>query len=436
MEGNMRKKVILTLLCIIGIYVLTGCGQEKKENNDEYVEIQMHKSYCNDLVVESQSNMEYSTIYFYDYSSDSEVYACSQANCTHSVEDYGAGKINCNAIVEGDARYPFLYNEKLYYFLGDNDSEVLWCSNVDGTNKEKVLEMDFPLDDYATFSLRQGKLYVSSGIRETIDYDEQSATEFEVESEVYEINLHHKKIRQLTHFGKKPTSICNVVQCFENKIYIKYNCMEKTYTEAGFKDGREYIDWMSDKNFTYAEDIKRLGKKQNYYVYNLKTDTLEKLDIDFESAFEPYKGIEDTDCYYILCVKDSKIFYLDTTLANNAIFMYDLKTKKREQILKKYQILYYYKDGKIYLSSTDMDESTKDELVPSADFNIPPQYYIYDVENEKLINQDYGEKGKFYYVIDDNEDGLLAYETKFDSRYTFLDEHSFCEIPKNKVKEK
>lgn len=427
-----RKLLILTLfLCLM---IISGCENRETITNEEYIVLSEQKSFGSGLVVKSEMVEDYSVIYYYDYTGNNEVYACSQANCSHNVADYKSGKINCNALVKGEVKYPFIYNEKLYYFVAYNNKAILWQSEADGTDKEKIVETDFKLYP-GSFVMADGCIYVSSDVTEEIDYDEQSASAFTIQSEVYEIDIRDKEIKKLTNFGKKPTSICRGIQYFDNKLYIKYSCSDKTYKQAAFfKDDEDYYKWMVGKNFSYAEDIKRFGKKENYYTYDLETEKIGLLDIDFESNFVQYKGIDNMDSYYIICVNGSKIYYLDPVVANYTLYSYDLDSKERKEIISKYQISSSYKDGKIYITSVDMDKSTKNELIPSVDLNSAPKYYIFDVDTEKLVEQDYGKNGKFYYVADVNEDGLLAYETVFDERYNFIDEHGFYEIPKNEIK--
>lgn len=94
-----------------------------------------------------------------------------------------------------------------------------------------------------------------------------------------------------------------------------------------------------------------------------------------------------------------------------------------------------YCDGKIYITSMDMNEKTKKELVPSVDFNKEPKYYVYDVSKNKLIEQNYGEKGKIFYAIDVNPKGLLVYDVSFNEAYDSIDEHSIKQIESSKIKE-
>jgi hypothetical protein len=430
----MRKKLLGIAVLLTFILMFTACGNNKQDSEEEYITLYKQKSFSNEFVVMSEQDGDYSNIFYYDYTTNCEVYACGQPNCSHDITDYKMGKINCNAIIEGEVKYPFLYEDKLYYFVENEGRESLWQSNTDGTQKEKIIDMEFQLYD-GTFVMAKGKVYVSSDIIDEIDYNEHSSSLFTVQSEVYEINLIKKSIKQITNLGKKASIICRTIQYFENKLYIKCSTSDNTYEQAGFENDNEYLEWLTSEDFTYAEDIELFGKKENYYVYDLETNKNSLLNINFESNFKPYKGIKNMDCYEIICVNGSKIFYLDPVVANYTIYSYDLNTKTRKEIISKYQISYSYKDEKIYITTVDMDKSTKNELLPSADLNIEPKYYIFDVNTNELVQQSYGKKGKFLYVVDVNEEGLLAYETTFDEKYNFIDEHNFYEILDKQVKE-
>ena len=106
-------------------------------------------------MVESEEQDDYSRLYYYDYESESQVYACSQANCNHDIGDFKSDKINCNAIIEGKAKYPFIYNRRLYYFVGVGDTYTLWSSKTDGTDKKEVNELGNFTTDIGAIDLAQ-----------------------------------------------------------------------------------------------------------------------------------------------------------------------------------------------------------------------------------------------------------------------------------------
>ena len=104
----MKKHLVIGIVILMGVFLLVGCGESKKSKKDETIVLKENKSVCDDILVESEEQDDYSRLYYYDYESESQVYACSQANCNHDIGDFKSDKINCNAIIEGKAKYPFI----------------------------------------------------------------------------------------------------------------------------------------------------------------------------------------------------------------------------------------------------------------------------------------------------------------------------------------
>lgn len=434
------KNIIFYLIAISTIMMmLTGCGingKNDEEKVDDAVRLNDIKSVCEDVLVEVEEIDGISRLFYYDYKTEKEIYACSQANCNHSVANYISGKINCNAIIEGEVKYPFVYNGSLYYIICENGTSVIWKSNTDGTNKEEVITLEFELDAGCICAEKDGMLYLAS--HEVIDkeIDTNKYEQCGGKSEVYEINIIDRTTKQLTNFGLKAEAYCKGIYYFDGKLFIQYYCREKTYQEAGFKDVDHFLLWMESDDFSYAKQIEMLGEKQKYYIYDFSSNKAELFDIDFETNFAPYKGIEDMDgVYYLLCYKEDIVYYLDAVVGNYSIFSYNTKTKERKEIISSFKIVEKYIKGKIYITAMDMDESTKGELIPSVDINKEPRYYIYDVARDELVEQNYGKKGKIYYAIDRNDNGLLMYEVNYDLMLDFIDEHNIKEIEAGKIKE-
>ncbi len=434
----MKSKIKVLFMVAVICTIFSACGKEEKEYNDKVVKLEAYKSFANGLAVESEEVSEGSMLYYYDYKNQKEVYACGQANCSHSTSEYKDGKINCNAYIQYGALYPFVYNDKLYYFVQPtNDNAVLWKSNTDGTEKEKVADTGIKLYEGAQCLLANGKVYVASALDKEISINEHSSYSSTVQSEVYEIDLSSRTVSKLTDLGEKPACDCTNINYFDGVLYLRYMITEKTYKEGGFKSYDEYEKWLSSKQYSYGDDIKRLGKKINTYTYNLKTGKMEKLKTGYkfiDKALGVDKEIKDYDYFYVIYADTEKIYYIDPTSTEYIISCYNLKTKQTKDVFKGDQICYSYKNKKIYLSVTEKEQSdTKPSI--KTNFKVKPKYYIYDIEKEKLIQQNYGEDGKFYYVIDENQDGLLAYETDFNENYLFIDEHRFTEISKDQVTE-
>lgn len=433
MEAMMKKKIILIMAMVWALVFTAACTKETKDDGEEYVDLKVNKSICNGVVVHAEQNEGYSQLFYYDYKSGGEVFACGQANCSHQITSYGSGKINCNSIIEKEVIYPFIYNRQLYYFIKDNKKTELWKSNTDGTNKEKVTEIDFELN-YGDNVLWRNYLYISSYEVKGTEDKKNNSTVKNAESEVYQVDLKTGNVEQITNFGVKADAYCTSIQYFENKIFIHYQSVGKSYSEAGFEDVDAYLKWMTSKDYSYAEDIKKLGKKEEYYIYDIKSKKINKLEIGFQSNFEPYKGIDDMDSYYILCFSNNTIYYLDSVVGNRTIYSYNIQTKKRKEILRKFNMCQFWKDDVIYVTGLEMDEKTKDELIPSEDYSKDPTYYTINTKTGEVVEQDYGQKGKVLYVVDVNDEGLLAYEMDYGQGWNIIDEHRMREIDKNEVK--
>lgn len=430
----MKKYLVIGIVILMGVFLLVGCGESKKSKKDEIIVLKENKSVCDDILVESEEQDDYSRLYYYDYESESQVYACSQANCNHDIGDFKSDKINCNAIIEGKAKYTFIYNRRLYYFVGVGDTYTLWSSKTDGTDKKEVNELEFPIYVGGEYVLHGDKLFVASYKPVMTEYGTNREEQTGADAEVYQINLSNGKVEKLTDFGNKADAYCSSVQLFDNKLFIRYDSREKTYKDAGFKDVDHFMVWMESDKFSYGEEIKRLQEKKEYYTYDLENKKTEKLDIGFESNFKPYKGIKNMDgAYWLLCYSNDTVYYLDAVVGKYNIYSYNIKTKKRKEIFGSFKNVDLYYDGKIYITSMDMNEKTKKELVPSVDFNKEPKYYIYDVSKDKMTRQSYGEKGKIFYAIDLNPKGLLMYDISFNEAYDSIDEHSITQISNNKI---
>lgn len=431
----MKRQILLSLPILMGVLIFTGCNQDIESKKDETIVLKENKSVCNDIVVECEEQDECSRLYYYDYESEREVYACSQANCSHDIADFKSDRINCNAIIEGVVKYPFIYDKRLYYFLESGGIYALWSSKTDGTDKKKEKELDFQIYDGGTYVLHGDKVFLASYNVVFTEYDTNKQEQTGATSEVYEVNLANGKINKLTNLGEKADAYCSSVQYFDDKLFIRYDSRGKTYEEAGFKDVDHFLVWMESDKFSYAEQIRRLEEKNEYYTYDFVSKKTEKFDIEFESNFEPYKGIKNMDgAYWLLCYAKDTAYYLDAVVGKYNIYAYNMKTKKRKEIFSSFKNVELYYDGKIYITSMDMDASTEKELVPSVDLNKMPQYYVYDISENKMIEQDYGVKGKIFYPIDLNPKGLLVYEVPFDEGYNLIEEHAITQISNSNIK--
>lgn len=431
----MRKIINLIGIITVTMTVFAGCGKSNTEiSSSKTINLQQNKSYCSGLKVSYDGdNSGYSRLYYYDYKSGKEIFACGQANCTHDLDDFKDGKINCNAIIEGQIRYPFAYKNKVYYFVDNINSATLWKCDTDGADKKEITTLDYELA-LCNDAFYDGNIYVAANKSESTDEGNNTSMKTNPYGEVFKINIESGKIEQISDIGKKADVSFSYVTGFKNMLYFKTIVRRNSYEEGNFKNFNDYMEWYTSDKFTHKEEIERLGLSDDVYSYNMDNGKLEKMDIGFESNYEPYKGIKNMDSYYVVGYSKDMLYYLDATMGNYTVYSYNLKSGERKELISSFLIIDAETDDKIFLTTLEMDEATKNENLPKADLNKEPEYYIIDMESGKITKQSYGEKGKILYVADENEKGLLAYIKDYDETYSNIDEHSLTEIPKDKVK--
>ena len=431
----MRKIIRIIGIMAVAIVTFVGCG--KSDNNEggrKTINLQQDKSYCSGLKVACDSqNGEYSRLYYYDYKSGKEIFACGQANCTHDIDDFKDGKINCNAIVVGQIKYPFAYKNKIYYFMDNYNSATLWKCDTDGANKKEITTLDYELA-LCNDAFYDGNIYVAAYKSESTDEGNNTSMKTNPYGEVFKINIESGKIEQISDVGKNADVAFSYVTGFKNMLYFKTIVRKNSYQEGNFKNFNDYMEWYTSDKFTHKEEIERLGLSDDVYSYNMDNGKLEKMDIGFESNYEPYKGIKNMDSYYVIGYSKDTLYYLDATMGNYTVYSYNLKSGERKELISSFLIIDAETDDKIFLTTLELDEATKDDNLPKAELNKEPEYYIIDMESGKVTKQNYGEKGKILYVTDENEKGLLSYIKDYDESYNTIDEHSLTEIPMDKVK--
>ena len=151
---NALKLIIITILLS---YLLIGCTRNSdievdNLKSDDIQYINRHYSITDEVWVSSLSE----GITYTDFIDGSKVFACNKLNCSHKPGT--ACLAHPDEKGGGFFEYPFLYNEKLYYFNERYADILLISSNPDGSDKEVLAELDFGLQ--GSYILRVGsKLY-------------------------------------------------------------------------------------------------------------------------------------------------------------------------------------------------------------------------------------------------------------------------------------
>lgn len=147
-EGkDMVEKKMAGVLLLLAMGLFSGCGNGKEAAEGETTEIfgSWTISPAGILRVD-----EYNYLQFYSRESDSKVYLCNQAGCSHRDK-------SCSAYVE-NLLTAFYYDDDLYLIQSDNTHTRIQRANRYGENRQLLGEAEiFPL----VFSMQiyEGKLY-------------------------------------------------------------------------------------------------------------------------------------------------------------------------------------------------------------------------------------------------------------------------------------
>ena len=57
---------MIGIVILMGVFLLVGCGESKKSKKDEIIVLKENKSVCDDILVESEEQDDYSRLYYYD----------------------------------------------------------------------------------------------------------------------------------------------------------------------------------------------------------------------------------------------------------------------------------------------------------------------------------------------------------------------------------
>ena len=127
-------------------------------NKHEFYEMNFDSAYCNSgiqQIFETETTVyftcekydeakhtNYAIVYFSDKEHKDWMPLCSRPDCMHNNKD-------CSAVLEGCASLKMWpYGDHIYYMLNASENEarvpVLWRMKLDGSDHEKLFEMEFP----------------------------------------------------------------------------------------------------------------------------------------------------------------------------------------------------------------------------------------------------------------------------------------------------
>lgn len=401
----MRKRIILAVA--IMTLIVTGCGADNTKKSEEGKAdkvntvnvMKANASYGTDMVTLSEYNLQngYSTIKFYNPKTDSVVVACGLANCTHEYTE--SDSITCNALFEGQVRFPFIYESKLYYFYGDGNT-AFYESNVDGTDKKKIAEMEFEPDAQDAVFM-DGNIYLTSYASELGEEDADGALlTASACSELYEVDIKTGKQKKLTNFGKKAEIMCFAKVKSGKKIYLGMKYQNKNVYESELKTWNKYMEWMGSGINTYKEALDMFDQHSEYYCLDVESNNIEKMEFNYDMTYE---GMEDIKGYYdfiLIGVNGQFCYYLTSYGDGAALYEYDTKKDTYTELDNSYRMYYAYANDKVYIAKTQYDPDKQMGSGDSEDKDIPPEYRCYDTNKHEWtqIEFDYDMKEKILMI--------------------------------------
>ena len=265
-------------LCILlMICVLTGCAHhntKEDSNPDDLQYINLNNSMTDSVFLSCMNGIHYE-----DLLNNTRIYACSQLDCTHMPNSgcmvYPDVKKN-----EGLFSYPFIYNDKLYYFDTRPDNNIILNrSQLDGSNKEALAEQKLS-SLQGTNALRVGsKLYYWGAWEDTEITEDGYVDLLSVDYEIYEVDLETGTIRKLSSFGTYYNyNVYNLIYS-DGSLYFSYLVQKKSWADIPYINPTERLDFVSNSN--QEEIIELLDMQAMIGSLNISTGNQRTDPVDF-----------------------------------------------------------------------------------------------------------------------------------------------------------
>lgn len=431
MERNKSKRKIVVCGTLVLMGIMSGCSSEEETEVFETVNrIEANVSYGDNMVTmlenDETTTIRYA-IKYYNPQNGGEMYACGLANCEHDMSK--ESDMKCNAIIDEEVYYPFLYKDELYFISGETQYS-LWKSNADGSNKQKVTNITFSPNSGRAM-VYDGKLYAIGEMTTWGEEDKNGTnTVASQKSEVYSIDLDSGEEEQITELGTKASANLNMECISDGKLIIRYAYQNKSVYDCDFESIEEYLNWSQSENGSYANTIKMFDGHSDYYTIDLETKEKEKLEFNYKSEARDMEGIEGYYDFSMICMDDEFCYYATSFADGCKIYKYNLKDDTAEIIENSYRIYWAYNDGKIYITKTKRDDSKPLDEVEADDVNTPPVYEVYDIKNEKMqeLELDYNLDGKIFIITSVGKDYIYGNVLDFIPMYRFEASSEFVAI--------
>lgn len=302
---------------------------------------------------------------------------CGKPNCTHDNE-------NCAAYSLKEVRYPFFYNDKLYYF----HEAAFYSSNKDGTNQRRIFSID------EGFYLENVKLF----------------------NEIMVFNIYSEELDGFNHGRNYRVCAYDFLNSKFNLVLetgVKYNsgishigiingCLYSFYT------GRDY-----PLEVNVNEDIWELRLDKNsifykdYYYEYRKIPLIQNNPLDYE-----YEVVNITASELIIL--DDYIFAYSEDEYPAELYRINVITNESDLIFTGGIIYLQIYDGKIQLRTGEYNEETK-----RVEFKNPKRYYLsgdkfIEIENAGYFNFYYESEEYLFGVFGGLDDYVKGYIKKTD----------------------
>lgn len=399
MKSTISRNLVMICLWISCMAGIVGCGNNDRdtENVSTTDFINYNCSYGDKFAVFVEHDDTYGVdkIKYYNPQNNSYTYACGRANCSHGCTDYQ--KSECNAVFVGDVNFAFIYKDDLYYFTGES-SMALYKSNVDGTNKKKIADMEFNVDSSSAV-VESGKIYCVGYSEKYGEEDANGVATIEkAEAEVYSVDLKNGKMKKLTDFGEKADADVSAMKLIGNKLVFNYFCQNKSIYNSEFKSYADYTEWLSTEKNSYSKGIDIFDQKCEYYSIDLDTNKLSKLKFNYECTYEGINKEKAKEFYdFFILGKEGDYYYLSLQYgAGDSLYQYNVKTENKKEIGNSYRMYFCQTKEKLYWVETDYDENKQLGGFDSEDYSVEPRYKECDMKTGKITDWkiNYDMKGK------------------------------------------
>ncbi|MBD5082485.1 MAG: hypothetical protein HDT44_12085 [Ruminococcaceae bacterium] len=249
------NKMIGSAVCVTAaLILLSGCRSKVTQNEDQVREVSSFSNLCNN----GELYMDNDKTVFCDFISMTAAPLCSKPNCPHNNE-----KI-CSAY--NMYGVPFLYNEKIYYFVSDaidngdktfSDITDVYISDTDGTNRSVVKTIkDLCPEEGSNMFIVGNELYLFAVKHNFSEYGGYGSEQTK-EVRFCKFDLTDYSLTDIALLGTDYSNSSYFLGVFNGSIYFNYSYLEEPDV-----------------------DFENTDYKHKEYKYDLKSGEISDNDVD------------------------------------------------------------------------------------------------------------------------------------------------------------